>query len=128
MKMPRGLARILIHWAVTSISLWVASEIFDGIHFASASALAVSALVLGLANALVRPLLIILTLPLTVLTLGLFLLVINALVLLLVSSLVTGFSIAGFGTAFVASIFIAITSFLINAILNAAMREERADS
>ena len=124
--MPRGLARVLIHWAVTSISLWVASEIFDGIHFASGSALLVSALVLGLANALVRPILIILTLPLTILTLGLFLLVVNALVLLLVSSLVTGFTVSGFGTAFVASIFVAVTSFLINAVLNAAMRDEHS--
>ena len=71
-------------------------------------ALIISALVLGLANAIVRPLLILFTLPLTIFSLGLFLLVINALVLMLVAELVSGFVLSGFWTAFFASIFIAI--------------------
>ncbi len=122
--MPNGLARFLLHWAITSVSLWVASEVFSGIHFADASSLAASALLLGFANAVVRPLLIILTLPLTVVTLGLFLLVVNALMLLLVSWLVSGFTVASFGTAFVASIFISILSYAIGALLggNGGMR------
>jgi len=120
--MPNRFARFLLHWAVTAISLWVASEVFTGLRFADGSALIVSALVLGFANAIVRPLLIILTLPLTLVTLGLFLLVINAAVLQLVSALVTGFTIDGFGTAFLASIFISVTSFFIGAIAGTSER------
>lgn len=115
--MPNKLARFVLHWVVTSLSLWVASQVFSGIRFANTSSLIISALVLGFANAIVRPLLVILTLPLTLLTLGLFLLVINAVVLILVSALVSGFTISSFGTAFLASIFIALTSFVISALL-----------
>ena len=123
-SMPNRLARFLIHWLITSLSLWVASQVFSGIHFADASSLIISALVLGFANAIVRPLLVILTLPLTLLTLGIFLLVINAVVLLLVSALVSGFTISSFGTAFLASIFIAVTSYLIGAVLGAGARPQ----
>ncbi len=113
--MRNSLVRFLLHWGTTALSLWVAGYVFKGLHFAGPAALVVSALLLGFANAIVRPLLVLLTLPLTVLTLGLFLLVINALVLMLVSALVTGFTIDGFGTAFFASIFISVLSFLIGA-------------
>lgn len=113
--MPHHLGPFLLHWGITAVSLWVASHLFRGIRFASPGALIVSALLLGLANALVRPLLILLTLPLTFLTFGLFLLVINALMLLLVSALVRGFTVSGFWTAFFASLFIAVLSFLIGA-------------
>ena len=108
-----NLMPFLIHWAITSLSLWMASRLFKGLRFTSTSALVISALLLGFANAIVRPLLIILTLPLTFVTLGFFLLVINALMLMLVAALVRGFTISGFWTAFFASIFIAILSFLL---------------
>ena len=104
----------LLHWTITSLSLWAASHVFKGIRFADTRALIVAALLLGFANAIVRPLLIILTFPLTLLTLGLFLLVINALMLLLVAALVRGFTISGFWTAFFASIFVAVLSFAID--------------
>lgn len=113
-----NLMPLLIHWGVTSLSLWVASYVFSGIRFADTSSLIVSALLLGFANAIVRPLLVIITLPLTVVTLGFFLLVINALMLLLVSSLVRGFTISGFWTAFFASIFIALLSLVIGVYLD----------
>jgi putative membrane protein len=108
-----NLTPFLLHWGITALSLWVASHIFSGLRFADTSSLIVSALLLGFANAVVKPLLIVLTLPLTFLTFGLFLLVINALMMLLVSSLVRGFTVASFWTAFFASIFIAILSFVI---------------
>lgn len=108
-----NLMPFLLHWGVMSLSLWAASYVFSGIRFADTPSLIISALLLGFANAIVKPLLVILTLPLTLVTLGFFLLVINALMLLLVSSLVRGFTISGFWTAFFASIFIAILSFLI---------------
>lgn len=105
----------LLHWAITALSLWLASRVFRGISFADTSSLVISALLLGFANAIVKPLLIVLTLPLTLLTFGLFLLVINALMMLLVSALVRGFKVSGFWTAFFASIFIAVLSWLIGA-------------
>lgn len=112
-----NLQSFLIDWAVTALSLWAASHVFNGIRFTNTAALVVAALLLGFANALLKPLLIILTLPLTLLTLGLFLLVINALMLLLVSWLVRGFSVSGFWSAFFASIFIVILSFLLGLVL-----------
>ena len=108
-----NLTPFLLHWGITALSLWVASHIFNGIRFADTSSLIVSALLLGFANAVVKPLLIVLTLPLTFLTFGLFLLVINALMILLVSWLVRGFTVSSFWTAFFASIFISVLSFVI---------------
>ncbi|HEX5392132.1 MAG TPA: phage holin family protein [Rhodocyclaceae bacterium] len=105
------LVPFLIHWATTALSLWAASYVFAGIKFTDTSSLIISALLLGLANSLVRPILVFLTLPLTVVTLGFFLLVINALMILLVSSLVSGFKVSGFWTAFFASMFISVLSY-----------------
>ena len=105
-----NLAGFFIQWGITAISLWVASLLFNGIRFSSSSALVISALLLGFANAVLRPLLVILTLPLTLLSLGFFLLVINALMLRLVAKVVSGFKISGFWTAFFASLFISILS------------------
>ena len=108
----------LIHWAITAVSLWLASKIFKGLKFDSGSALVISALLLGFANAVVRPLLIFFTLPLTLITFGLFLLVINALMLLLVAWVVKGFRVSGFWTAFFASIFVSLLSIAIGALVS----------
>jgi putative membrane protein len=108
----------LLHWAITALSLWLASLVFRGLKFDDGRALVISALLLGLANAIVRPVLVILTLPLTLVTFGLFLLVINALVLLLVAGLVRGFRISGFWTALGASIFVAVVSLAIGAVVS----------
>ncbi len=105
-----NLLGFFIQWGITSLCLWVASLVFKDIRFSSTSALIISALLLGFANAVLRPLLVILTLPLTLLTLGFFLLVINALMLLLVAKIVKGFEISGFWTAFFASLFISVLS------------------
>lgn len=112
--MLNNLPQFLLHWSLMTLSLWVVSNIFHGISFADKQSLFVSALLLGLGNAIVRPLLILVTLPLTLVTFGFFLLVINALVLLLVAWLVKGFKISGFWTAFFAAIFISIFSFLLD--------------
>ena len=111
--MLANLTPFLLHWAITAFGLWVASHVFKGLRFDGASALIVAALLLGLANAVVRPLLVVLTLPLTLVTFGLFLLVINALVLMLVAKLVRGFQLSGFWTAFWASIFMSLLSLLL---------------
>jgi len=110
-----NLVPFLLQWAITAVALWIASHLFRGLKFESTGALVISALLLGLANALVKPLLIVLTLPLTLITFGLFLLVINALVLMLVAWLVRGFTLSGFWTAFFASIFIWLVSLVIGA-------------
>ncbi|MBT8521296.1 phage holin family protein [Polynucleobacter paneuropaeus] len=112
--MIMNLMPFLIQWGLTSLSLWVASYIFSGLRFADGGSLVIAALLLGFANAIVKPLLVLLTLPLTVLTMGLFLLVINALVLMLVSSIVSGFTISSFWTAFFASIFISLFSLFVS--------------
>jgi putative membrane protein len=115
--MSTRLTLFALHWAITSLSLWVASYVFNGITFESSSALIVSALLLGFANAIIKPLFVILTLPLTVVTLGFWLLVINAAMIMLVSSLVQGFHVAGFWTAFFASIFISVLSFVFSSLV-----------
>jgi putative membrane protein len=115
--MTAHLYDFLLHWGVMSLSLWVASYVFNGLTFSSKSSLLISALMLGFANAIVRPILVFLTLPLTLLTFGLFLLVINALMIMLVAAVVKGFKVSGFWTAFFASIFIAAFSFFIEWLL-----------
>lgn len=126
--MLTNLTPFLLHWAITALSLWVASHLFKGIKFSSTSALVVSALLLGLANAIVRPLLVFLTLPLTLITFGLFLLVINALMLLLVAKIVGGFKVDGFWTAFWASLFIAVLSFALGAFVLGGSPEYMIDT
>src|SRR5271163_1381462 len=92
----------LIRAVVVAIGLWLASKIVPGIAFNSTETLIAAALLLGIVNAFVRP--IILTLPITLLTLGLFLLVINALMILLVAYFLSGFVVAGFWSAVFAAI------------------------
>ena len=105
------------HWGITALSLWVARAIFHGISFASGKSLFISALLLGFVNAVIRPVVIILTIPLTLISFGFFLLVINALMLLLVSALVPGFRVSGFWTAFFASIVITLLSLFVGMLI-----------
>lgn len=111
------LVPFLLHWATTALALWAASHVFKGMKFDDGASLWVSALLLGFVNAIVRPILVLLTLPLTFLTFGLFLLVINALMILLVSKWVRGFKVADFWTAFGASIFMALLSMFLSGVL-----------
>ena len=116
--MLENLIPFLLHWGILALSLWAASYVFHGIAFESKSSLIVSALLLGFVNAIIRPVLILFTLPLTLITFGFFILVINALMVLLVASLVRGFKVSGFWTAFFASIFISILSFLVGYVIS----------
>ena len=111
------LYEFFLHWGIMSLSLWVASYLFNGLKFASGSSLLVAALLLGFANAVLRPILIVLTLPLTLVSFGLFLLVINAMIIQMVSALVKGFQVSGFWTAFFVSIFIAMFGFFIELLI-----------
>ena len=112
-----NLTLFLVQWGLTSLSLWVASYVFSGIKFVDGGSLLIAALVLGFANAIVKPLLILLTLPLTVVTMGLSLLVVNALVLMLVGAVVSVFTVASFWTAFFASIFISVFSLFVSGLV-----------
>jgi putative membrane protein len=98
------MAGFLLRWAISAFSLWIASAIVPGMEIRGTGALLAAALLLGLVNAIVRPLAILLTLPLTVLTLGLFILVINGAMLALVAALLDGFTLSGFGAALLGSI------------------------
>ena len=100
----------LIRLMITAAALWLASMVVTGMNFDTGLTLLWAALWLGIVNALVRPVLILLTLPFTLLTLGLFLLVINAAMLGLVASFLDGFSLAGFWSALFGAILVSILS------------------
>lgn len=109
--------RFLVFWGVNTLSLWVADDLFDGISFLTPQSLFISGLMLGIVNTFLKPLLVILTLPLSIVTLGLFVLVINALMMLLVAWLVPGFSVAGFWSGFLVAIFVSVFSFILNSLI-----------
>jgi putative membrane protein len=111
------MAGILIRIAIVALGLWLAAGIFSGIHFDGTGTLLAAALLLGVVNAIIRPIAIVLTLPLTLITLGLFLLVINAAMLGLVAWLLNGFHVAGFWTAIGASLIVSLTSWLASGLI-----------
>jgi len=115
--MGNVLLRFLVFWGLNVLVLWVASELFSSIQFSSTSTMLVSGLLFGVAHAVLKPILIVLTLPVTVLTLGLFLIVINALILLFVAWIVPGFHVAGFWHAVLVALFISVFSFILNLLL-----------
>lgn len=100
----------IIRALIAAIGLWFADSLVGGISFGSGISLLVAAAVLGIVNAFVRPVAVILTLPITIVTLGLFLLVVNGLMLGLVALLVPGFQIAGFWAAFLGALIVSIVS------------------
>jgi putative membrane protein len=105
---------LLLRWLLNALALLVVANMVPGIHIDTFYHALIAALVLGLANALIRPILFVLTLPVTILTLGLFALVINALMILFASTIVKGFTVTGFGPAFLAAIGLWIMSLLTN--------------
>lgn len=105
--------RLLVRWALSAGAFIVIAMLVPGIHITWIAAL-FAAVVIGAINAIVRPILVVLTLPITVVTLGLFLLVLNAALFALVALLVPGFSIESVGAALAGSILYWIASWLIN--------------
>lgn len=96
--------RLLLVWILNAIALLAVAYLYPGVQVQDWKAAAIAALVLGLVNTLVKPILVILTLPVTILTLGLFLLVINALCFWFVANLVPGFHVTGFWAAMLGAI------------------------
>ena len=90
------LVRLVVAWLINAAALWVANQLFDGVSIHGWTAYLIGAAILGVANAILRPILTILTLPIVILTLGLFLLVINIVTLALAEWLTPDFSITGF--------------------------------
>ena len=114
----------LIRAALVALGLWVASAIVPGIEIRSGGSLIEAAILLAIVNAIVRPILIILTLPITLLTLGLFLLVINGLMIELVASFLTGFVVHSLGAAILCAIVVSLTSWVVSAFIGPEGRVE----
>lgn len=107
------MAGFLVQWVVLAVALWVTAYLVPGVSFGSWQSLAISAIVLGFINATVRPILTILTLPITIVTLGLFYLVVNGLAFALASWVVPGFSTASFGSAVLGALVVSLVSWFI---------------
>ncbi len=107
--------RFLLHWLVIALALWITAYILPGVHVASYQALAIAAIVLGLVNALIRPILTILTLPITILTLGLFYLLVNGFTFFLAAKLVPGFEVSGFWWSVLGALVVSIISSFVGA-------------
>ena len=101
---------LLIRWALNTLALFLVVKIVPGFLYKDWVTLAIAAAVLGLLNAIIRPILFVLTLPITVVTVGLFLLVLNAIMLELTAWIVPGFDISGFGWAVVGALVLSIIS------------------
>lgn len=110
--------RLLLVWVLNAVALWLVTQILPGVHISTwwPDAL-IAVVVLGLVNTLVRPILVLLTLPVTVLTLGLFLLVINGLCFYAVGSILKGFQVDGFWWAFIGALLYSVFSWALSSLL-----------
>lgn len=109
--------RLLVHLIVSALLLLLVSQLVTGIRINGFGSALLAALVLGVVNFLVRPILILITLPVTILTLGLFLIVVNALMLELTSALVPGFVVANFVAALVAAVLIGLFNLVASSLM-----------
>jgi putative membrane protein len=115
--------RLLLVWLINAVALMAVAYLLPGITVADFVTALVAALVLGLVNAVIRPILIFLTLPATLLTLGLFIFVINGLLFWFVGSFIEGFRVAGFWWGMIGAIVYSIVSWALSAVLLPAKRE-----
>lgn len=106
--------KLIVRWLLLAAALLLVANVYPGVTVASFSSAMIAALVLGLLNTLVRPLLVLLTLPVTLITLGLFLFVINALMFWSASGLLSGFQVAGFGAALIGSVIYSLCGMVID--------------
>ena len=109
---------LLIRWVINALALLLISQVIKGIEVDSIFAAFVAAAVLGVINAILRPILLLITLPITILTLGLFVLVINGFMLYIAGSVVEGFHVAGFWSAVFGALFLSVISWIANAFIN----------
>ena len=114
--------KIVVRWLLLAAALLLVANLYSGVTVKSFGAALVAAFVLGLLNTLVRPLLVLLTLPVTLLTLGLFLFVINALMFWAAASLLDGLGVAGFGAALVGSLIYSLCGMVIDVAIERVFR------
>src|SRR5437867_2074653 len=107
------MGRFLMHWLTTGLALWVSAWIVPGVSIETPAALLVAALILGFINAILRPILVILTLPITIVTLGLFYLVVNGAAFALAAWLVPGFGVDSIGWAILGALVVGLISWFI---------------
>jgi putative membrane protein len=108
------MTKLILRWALNSFALFFVMKLISGIHIDRFQDLLLATLVIGLLNVFLKPIIVLLTLPVTVLTLGLFTLVINGLIFYLAAHLVPGFHVTGFGSAFLAAFLFSLFSFVLN--------------
>ena len=108
---------LLLRWLLSALALLAVAYLYPGVRVDSVLAAVVAALALGLANALIRPILVLLTLPVTIITLGLFLFVINAALFWLVAQVIKGFSVEGFLAALVGSLLYSLITLVVSWVL-----------
>ena len=118
---------LFLRWLILTGSIMATSYLMDGIHVSGVFSAFLAAAILGILNAFFRPVLFILTLPITILTLGLFTFVINALLLMIASGVVSGFEVHGFWSAVFGSILISIVSWLLTSFINRQGRVQYID-
>lgn len=109
--------RLVVSWLVNAAALWVATWIVPGIFVEGGGTLLLAALVIGLVNAVVKPVLVLLTLPITIVTLGLFYLVLNGLMLYLAAALTPGFELGGFLSALLGAVVISVVGMILHGLL-----------
>ena len=114
--------RFLLRLVVNAVAVFLAATLVPGIHVNGAGTALLAGLILGFVNALIKPVLFVLTLPFTILTLGLFIFIVNAICLALVAWLVPGLTIGGFGAAFLGALVISAVSWLLHAIVDERRR------
>ena len=119
-RMLRTMKEFLLRWFVTTLSVLGATWLIPGISYDTAGTLLGAALLLGIINALVRPVLLLLSLPFIIVTMGFFILVINALLILFVSKVIPGFHVADFWTALFAGIVIGVISWVLSSFFRAS--------
>ena len=109
--------KLIAKWLLSAVSLLAVAYLYSGVQIQGFSAALIAALIIGLLNSVLRPILVILTLPVTVVTLGLFLFVINALMFWAAASLLAGFNVSGFGAALVGSLIYSVLGIVIDSAL-----------
>lgn len=109
--------KIIVRWLLLAAALLLVAHLYSGVHVTSFGAAMIAALVLGLLNTLLRPVLVLLTLPVTVITLGLFLFVINALMFWAAANLLDGFNVAGFSAALIGSLIYSLCGMAIDVVV-----------
>lgn len=112
------MVKLIANWVLNGLALFIVSKIISGIHVSDFWSSMVAVVVIGLINALIKPVLLLFTLPINIVTLGLFTFVINAVLLLAAGHITPGFYVEGFGAAFIGSILLSIVSTILHSLVS----------